>query len=123
MQFELLTFPCGFQHTINPDDDERNGEQLAHIEQHVSLPSLLHVLCVFDEEAESEDIEEAESEIPARSHFRGVGFLTSLINCPHDKEQDGVGNGLVELAGMTGKTVHTLENKSPRHVCDLSDNL
>ena len=129
MQFELLTFPCGFQHTINPDDDERNGEQLAHIEQHVGLPSLLHVLGVFDEETEREDIEEAESEIPARAHLwvlgvgcwvLGVGgwiFSASLVNGPHDEEQDGIGNGLVELAGMARKIIYAFEDKGPHALC------
>ena len=81
MQFELLTFPCGFQHTINPDDDERDGEQLPHIEEHISFPSLLHVLRVFYQEAESEDIGEAESEIPACSNSWRTSLLASFVNC------------------------------------------
>ena len=77
MQFELLTFPCGFQHTINPDDDERNGEQLAHIEQHVSFPGFLHILGILDEEAEGEDQGQHQSEVKTGSHTGGVeGFCS-----------------------------------------------
>ena len=89
----------------------------------ISFPGLLHILCIFNQEAESEDIGEAESEIPAGAHGRSAAFPASFVNCPHDEEQNSVGYGLVELSGMTGKTVHSLENKSPGHIRHLTDNL
>ena len=42
---------------------------------------------------------------------------------PHDAEQQGVGDGLVELAGMAWHLVDMLEDEGPGHVCDLADDL
>jgi hypothetical protein len=47
--------PLSSNHTGYADDDEGNGEQLAHIEQHARLEVYLYVLCVLDEEAERKD--------------------------------------------------------------------
>ena len=111
------------QHTIGTDEDERYGEQLSHVEKHVGLPGFLHVLGVFNEEAEDEDIGQTESEIPARSHAWLAGLLASFVDSPHDEEQRGVGDGLVELSGMARKVVDAEEDECPGHVGHLADNL
>ena len=119
---DCFRFLCP-QHTIGTDEDEGDGEQLTHVEKHVGLPGFLHVLGVFNEEAEGEDIGQAESEIPARSHAWLASLLASFVDSPHDEEQDGVGNGLVELARMTGNGVDLLEDEGPGNVGHLADNL
>ena len=118
-----MLFLFRLDHAIDTEDDEGDGEQLAHVEKHVSLPGFLHVLGVFDEEAEGEDIGEAETEVPAGAYPWRAGFLSSFIDCPHDEEQHGVGNGLVELAGMARKVVDTQEDEGPGHIGHLADNL
>ena len=40
---------------------------------------------------------------------------------PHDKEEDGVADGFVELAGMAGQLVDALEDECPGHVGGLAD--
>ena len=37
------------------DSDERQTEQLPHVDEHVSFEGFLYVFGIFDEEAESED--------------------------------------------------------------------
>ena len=56
--------PCLAQsaaHAHDAYDDEWHREQLAHIEQHVVLESLLHVLGILYHKAEREDKRQTES--------------------------------------------------------------
>ena len=62
----------GSSHTVHTDDDKRYGEQLTHIENHVGLPRLLHILGVLDEETEGEDECQHQSEIEARAYRCGM---------------------------------------------------
>ena len=50
-------------------------------------------------------------------------LVTSFVNCPHDAEKNGVGDGLVELARMTWNLVDMLEDKCPGDICYLTDYL
>ena len=62
--------PCLAQsaaHAHDAYDDEWHREQLAHIEQHVVLESLLHVLGILYHKAEAEDQRQTESEEEARA--------------------------------------------------------
>ena len=54
--------PLSSYHAGYADDDEGNGEQLAHVEQHARFEVYLYVLCVLDEEAECEDERQHEAE-------------------------------------------------------------
>ena len=96
---------------------------MSHIEHHPFLESFLHILGIFNEEAEGEDIGKAEAEIPTCSHLWLTGLLTSFVDSPHDEEKDGVGNGLVKLSGVAWKHVHTLKDKCPGHIGNLTDDL
>ena len=73
----------GPNHAINAKDDKRNAEDLSHIEWERSFEGFLDLLRVLDEEAESEDIRQAETEIPACTDL----FRHLLMQCPHDKEE------------------------------------
>ena len=112
MQFELLTFPCGFQHTINPDDDEGNGKQLPHVEQHSTLEVHLNVFGVFDEEAECENQRQHKPEEETASNrlpLQMLQILTLFILFPtaeieeqHHEDEAEIGQSLIELARMSG---------------------
>lgn len=67
-----LLFPT-FVHTPDSQDDEGDGEDLAHVDWERGLEGLLDLLGVFDEEAEGEDIGQAEAEIPACAHLWVMG--------------------------------------------------
>ena len=64
----------GSHHTIAAEDDEGDGENLAHVEWEGGLEGFLDFLGVLDEEAEGEDIRQTEAEIPA-CLTRGWFFL------------------------------------------------
>lgn len=106
-------------HANHTDDDERNGEQLPHIEEHLLLKGFLYVLGVLDEEAEREDKGKAEAEKEASAY----PLFVLLIEVPAYKEEEEVGDGLVKLARMAWLQVHTGEDKGPRHIGHLADNL
>ena len=107
--------PC----TIDADDDEGNGENLSHVDGQRGLEGFLNLLGVLDEEAEGEDVGQAEAEVPACANL----LRPLLMQCPHNDKQQGVGNGLVELSGMARQRVDTLEDEGPGHVGHLADNL
>ena len=86
-----------FYHTIDTNDDEWYREYLSHIEWERGFEGFLNLLRVLNEEAEGEDVGQAEAEIPACADF--LGHL--LMQIPHDAKEDGIGDGLVELAWMT----------------------
>ena len=122
-----LFFLC-FYHAINAKYDEGNRKNLSHVDGERCLEGFLYLLGVFDEEAEGEDVCQAEAEVPTGTHLWVLGagcwvLVTSLIDCPHDAEQNGVCDSLVELARMTWNLVDMLEDKCPRHISNLTYNL
>ena len=83
------------------------------------LESFLHVLRIFYEEAEGEDERQTEAEKEARAGPLPV----AAIDIQAHEEEDKVSYGLVELPGMTGHLVYTLEDESPWHLGNLADYL
>ena len=73
----------GPNHAIDTNDDKRYRENLSHIEWEGGLEGFLDLLGVLDKEAESEDISQAEAEIPACADL----LRHLLMQCPHDKEE------------------------------------
>ena len=78
-----LRFFLGPYHAISAEYYERNTEYLSHVEWERGFEGFLNLLCVFDEETESEDIRQAEAEIPTCADF--LGHL--LVEYPHDAEE------------------------------------
>ena len=93
---------------------------MSHIEWERGFESFLEFFGVLDEEAEREDVRQAKAKVPACADF---WLLALLIDCPHDNEENGVGNRLVELARMPRKHIDTFEDKGPGNVRHLADNL
>ena len=111
---------CGLlgpHHAPYADDDEGNGEYLSHIDGQRGLEGFLDFLGILDEEAEGEDIGQAEAEVPACANL----LRPLLMQCPHNDKQEGVGDGLVELSWMARQRVDTLEDEGPGKVCSLAD--
>ena len=63
-----LRFFLGPYHAISAEYYERNTEYLSHVEWERGFEGFLDLLGVFDEEAEGEDIAQAEAEEKARAH-------------------------------------------------------
>ena len=111
-------FACP-DHAIDAKNNERNAEELAHVEEHARLEAHLNVFGVLDEEAEGEDERDAEAEIEAFAH----GNFPAAIAIPAHKEEQGVGQGLVKLAGMARIFVYFLKDKGPWNIGHFADNL
>ena len=111
-------FACP-DHAIDAENNERNTEELAHVEEHARLEAYLNVFGVLDEEAEGKDERDAETEIEAFAH----GNLPAAIAIPAHKEEQGVGQGLVKLAGMARIFVYFLKDKGPWNIGHFADNL
>ena len=79
----------------------------------------LNLLGVFDEEAEGEDIRQAEAEVPACADL----LRHSFVEYPHDTEKNRVGDGFVKLTRMARHSIHLLEDKGPGHIGNLADDL
>jgi len=54
-------------HAIYTENDERYREYLPHVYRQRCFESFLYLLRILDEEAEGEDVGQAEAEIPARA--------------------------------------------------------
>ena len=78
------------EHADQSDNDKRNRENLSHVDRQGFLETLLYLFGVLDEEAESEDVRQAEAKIPACAYYwhLAVSFwlLALLIDSPHDNE-------------------------------------
>ncbi len=61
--------PLAAKHAGYADDDEWDGEQLAHVEQHARLEVYLYVLRVLDEETEREDERQHKAEKEAAANW------------------------------------------------------
>ena len=126
----LNNFLSCLYHAPDAEDDEGNGENLSHVNGQRGLEGFLYLLSVLNEEAEGEDVGQAEAEVPAGAYL-GVlgagcwvlGVGAPLVDDPQDDLEQGVGVGLVELAGMARQLVYLLKNKSPGHVGGAADNL
>ena len=66
-----LFHPFSTPHASNAKDDERNAQQLSHVENHARLEVYLYILGVFYEEAERENEGQTQAEIEASSHQIG----------------------------------------------------
>lgn len=119
------------QHKEDTNYDERDTEQLSHVESHPSLEIHLLLLDEFHKETEGEDEGNAESEVEACSY--GSPAVASLalivINTYSYYKYNKVSQRLVELGRMSWRC-HTIdqrftcmEDKSPRHVSGHSYNL
>lgn len=126
----LLT-PCT-HHADDANDDEGYGEELSHVEHHASLEVFLDVLGILYEEAEGEDERQAQSEEEPAAHADGQRLTGGLAACiasaaaiepPADEEEDGIGDGLVELTGMARHHVDALEDEGPRYIGGFADYL
>ena len=106
-------------HTVDSEYDKGNRKYLSHVEWERGFEGFLNFLGVFDEESESEDIGQAEAEIPASTDLLGHLFMEH----PHHDKEDGIGDGFVKLSRMTRYSIDTFENKGPGHICYLADNL
>lgn len=60
--------PLAAFHTCYADDDERNAEELSHIERQSLLKGFLYLFRVLDEESGGEDVSEAQTEEIAGSY-------------------------------------------------------
>ena len=109
----------GASHADYAEDDERNAEQLAHVEHHRCFKRFLYVLGELDEEAGGEDERYAQSEEEARAHAFGV----FAVQVPAYEEEHGVGYCLIELSGVARHHVDALEDERPWHVGGLAYNL
>lgn len=103
-------------HRPHTQRDEREAENLPHIDGEGGLESLLHFLRVLDEEAEREDQRQAKAEVKPRAHLFGV----PLVDEEDDEEEAKVGQGLIELPRMARCLVDVSENKSPRNIGHLA---
>ena len=56
-----LLFPLAIHHAGDADEDERNGQQLSHVECHACLERFLDVLGELDEETGQEHESEAQT--------------------------------------------------------------
>ena len=106
-------------HAINSDEDERDAQDLPHIDEHGGLPGFLHFLGVFDEEAGREDACQAEAEVEARAHL----LRPLVVEHVADDEEQKIADSLVELPRMARQHVHPFEDESPGHVGGFADNL
>ena len=99
------------------DEDERNAENLSHIERHSGLEGLLDVLGKLDEEAEGEDERQAKAKEETASSL----LFALPIEVPSYEEKQEVGNGFVELSRVAGGLVDALKDESPWHIGHLAD--
>ena len=114
--------PCLAQrsaHAHDAYDDEWHREQLAHVEQHILLEGFLYVLGIFYHKAEREDKRQTETEEEARA----CPLFVLFVEMPSHKEEEEVGDGLIELSGVAGHLVYALKDERPGHIGNLADYL
>lgn len=76
MNYELSPMPShGSAHEHCPNDDKRDAEELPHVEEHTALEVHLYIFGIFYEEAESEDVEKAKSEVEACAWVVSLTFF------------------------------------------------
>ena len=106
------------QHAADTNQDERDGEQLPHVQEHALLKADLIFLDELNQYAAGEDDGEAVAEEESGADF----LLQTPVEPPAEAKGNGIADGLVELARMAGKHVHALEDESPRLVGGASYN-
>ena len=72
VSFGSVLLPSTY-HAPDAEDDERNGENLSHVDGQRGLEGFLYLLGVLNEEAEGEDIGQAEAEVPAGAYLGVLG--------------------------------------------------
>lgn len=144
----IITLPPPFPHRIRSNEDEGDAEQLAHVERHSLFKGHLLLFQKFHEEAEEEDGEDAVAEVEAGAdqfckflRFCVFVFLRCLqlcmvlcalcfiptVDAQATKEDDEVGNGLVELGGMAWREYAVnhrftcVEDESPGHIGHIAN--
>jgi len=65
----------GFYHTDDANDDKGNRKNLSHIDRQGFLETLLYLFGILDEEAESEDVRQAEAKVPASANLLRHPFV------------------------------------------------
>ena len=85
-------------HAENAQQDERNAQELTHIEKHSILEIHLILLGVLNEDSAGENQEEAEAKEETCAHSLGI----FLVEIPSYEEEASITDGFVKLARMTG---------------------
>lgn len=119
------------QHKEDPGYDERDAEQLTHVESHSLLEIHLFLLDEFHKETEGEDEGDAKSEVEACAYGSPAVAPLALIviNTYSYYKYNKVSQRLVELCWMSwhchtvDQRITCVEDESPRHVSRHSDNL
>ena len=101
-------------------DDERNAQYLSHIHRQTSLECYLNLLGIFDEETEGEDESKAKTEIEPGAYALRSSLL---VDEEDDEEEAEISQCLIELTWMAWILVFANEDKRPRHIGNLADNL
>ena len=65
----LSCFLLRLYHAVDTDNDEGDGENLAHIYWQRRLKGFLDLLGVLYEEAEGEDVSQTEAKVPTGAHL------------------------------------------------------
>ena len=105
--------PASADHTGDAQRDEGDAQPLSHVERHALLKAHLLLLDELDEEAEGEYRCQAEAEEDARPHRVAV----ASVEQPAGKEDDQVGECLVELCRVTCERLAVVhEDEAPGHV-------
>ena len=135
------------EHGKRTEQEQDRGQLRGREEGHDGRAPVIRTQ-IFDEEAEGEDVEEAESEEESCAYefvsavaVGGGGFAVAvtgevgpygtflwggvgaLVDVEHDEDEDGVGYGFVELSWMAWEHIDTLEDECPWHVGRLADDL
>ena len=123
--YECLSFgaeavhPLSAYHAGYSDGDERDAEELPHVDQHAWFEAFLHVFSVLDDKAEREYQRKTESEEKACADL----FGPLSVEIPAYQEEQGIGYSLVKLPGMARYFVYPFEDERPRNIGNLADNL
>ena len=104
-------------HAEETEEDEGNTEELPHVEEHAVLEIYLIFLGVLDEDASSEDEEEAETEEEACTYLLGL----TTIEVPMYAKEEGIAESLIELTWMAWQHINTLKDEGPRYIGNLAN--
>ena len=86
----------GIDEQADACDDEGDGEQLAHVQEHRLLELDLRLLDEFDQEAAAEAAQQEEAEEESAVHL----VQLVLVDPDHDHAEQQVGEGLVQLGAF-----------------------
>ena len=104
----------------DPDEHERDTQELAHIEDHVLLERHLRVLHELDEDAASEAHDEEYTGESTPVHLVKTPFVKGIEH----KAQEEVCAAFIKLGGMAGNGFPvSLEDESPGRAGGTAGNL